>query len=418
VVVVLLVLGCLVFAVIRYRFAERQKALEMEQWADKRRSHGTVNPLYAIPTDDGSWVTVIQDPFRVAGSSNVPLYDLVEPGDGSGDGYDTYGEVFGIDDDEGTGYLDVDSPDYDPIALSPQETTIYDLAQRQNSSGFSRAASFKIPAEDGSSVVAYRSPAGGSETDGEYVVVTGAGSECASLTPMCDPGDNATNPEPAAPYATAFTAESTTDTIYDNAAAGPIPTTSFRKPKQASPTMGLCSHMSSTGKKCAFKSTGPSRYCSNHTCTLGGCFNNKPSGQTVCDEHSIGSIDLYGHQQVVTSVHPDETSTEAEEPPPPRPAKTSVLDGEYLVVPGKQHPDIALASYENVGSSAARSVTAHDLSPYDDSDPSAVVYDTAGPSSGNEPAYDVASAEAPPRPPREPTYTEAIQSGYGSDVSM
>ena len=171
--------------------------------------------------------------------------------------------------------------------------------------------------------------------------------------------------------------------------------------------MGLCSHMSGTGKKCAFKSIGPSQYCSNHTCTLGGCFNNKPSGQTVCDEHSIGAIDLYGHQHVVASAHPNETSTEAEEPPPPRPAKTSVLDAEYLVVAGKQHPDSALATYAT-------------LSPYNDADPSAVVYDTAGPSydtagpsNGNSPAYDVAVAvaEAPPRPPREP-------SGYGSDVSM
>ena len=359
-VVVLLVLGCLVFAVIRYRYAERQKAAEMEQWADRRRSHGTVNPLYAIPTENGSSVTVIQDPFRVAdSSSNLPLYDLVQPGDG----YDTYGEVLSID-DECTGYLDVGSSDHDPTALNPQESTIYDLVHRRNSSG----ASFKIPAEDGSSVVAYRTPARGGKDDSEYIVVTGGGSEKSSLAPTYDlRDDNDMNPDPAAPYDTTFT-EETTDTIYDNAAAGPIPTISFRKSKQATSTTGICSHMSGTGKKCAFKSAGPSQYCSNHTCTLGSCFNNKPSGQTLCDEHSIGSIDLYGHQ-AATSAHPDETSTVAEEQLPPRPAKTAVLDGKYLAVPEKQlsHPDIL-------------AVAAHDLSPYDDADPSAVVYDTAGPS--------------------------------------
>jgi hypothetical protein len=291
-----------VFAVIRYRYAERLKTAEMEAWADRRRSHGTVNPLYPIPTENGSSATVIQDPFRVADSYTVSPYDLVEPVDG----HDTYGEVLGIDDDEGAGYLDVGTQNYDPTVLSPQESTIYDLAQRQNSSGFSRGPSFKIPAEDGSSVVAFRTPDGGSETDGEYVVVAGEGSEYASLTPMYNLGDNATNSGPTAHCATAFTAERTTDTTYDNAVAGPIPTTSFRKPKPASSTMG-CQH-------------------------------------------------------VVTSAQPNEASTEAEEPLPPRPVKTLMLDGEYLIVPGKQHPDSAVASYETVDPSAARSVAAHDRS--------------------------------------------------------
>ena len=496
VIVALLIIGCLVFAVLHHRHGEKQKSLEVAQWADNRRGHGVVNPLYMVPTDDGSTVTVIQDPYRVAGASNdVGLYDVVDPND------DTYGEVDGID-DACNGYLDVG--DYDHIALSAQETTIYDLSQRQNSSGFTRGTSFKIPTDDGSFVVAHQEAGAGGEQDGEYVVVTGAGAEYAEIAPA----HTDMNPD-SVPYDTVVSEETPTDdaeellanlglghapvpapaniavdeptvedggppagfadttgdahdyanveSVPDNellavgneltvpspttknqddndfgavdaaAAAGPIPTMSFRKPKPATSTMSVCSHMSAAGKMCAFKPAGLSRFCSNHTCTLGGCLNNKSSGQTVCDQHSIGSIDLYGHQTVTPGV-PDELSgfSDAEGPPPPLPPKTTGQDGEYLLVPGKAeapHSDVAPASDYDVGPSAARSTAAYDLSPYDDPDPcqaepyarnpqyaqaamfgggsgpdgqDGVPYDTAGPidPAPNAAVYDVASAEA------------------------
>ena len=294
VVVVLLILGCLVFAVIRYRHAERQKALEMEQWTDRRRSHAMVNPLYAIPADAGGSVTVFQDPFRVADSSNLPLYDLVQPGDG----YDTYGEVLSID-DECTGYLDVGSSDHDPTALNPQASTICDLAQPQSSSGFSRGSgtSFKIPAENGSSVVAYQD----ADEDSRHLVVAGAGDLApAYVDPYAPPGASCDTVVPAETPADVSAVLLASLVVGPGAvgapsAAGPIPSMSFRKPNPATSTMSACAHTSGH-KTCAFKAAGPSRYCSNHTCTLVGCLNDKPSGQIVCDQHSIGSIDLYGHQ--------------------------------------------------------------------------------------------------------------------------
>ena len=286
-VVVLLILGCLVFAVIRYRHAERQKALEMEQWADRRRSHGTVNPMYAIPADAGGSVTVFQDPFRVADSSNLPLYDLVQPGDG----YDTYGEVLSID-DECTGYLNVGSPDHDPTALNPQTSTICDLAQPQSSSRFSRGSgtSFKIPAEHGSSVVAYR--------DADSIVAGAADLAPEYVDPYAPPGASYNTVVPAetpADVSAVLLASLGPGAVGAPPATGPIASISFRKPNPATSTILACAHMSAH-KTCAFKAAGPSQYCSNHTCTLVGCLNNKPSGQAVCDQHSIGSIDLYGHQ--------------------------------------------------------------------------------------------------------------------------
>ena len=435
VIVALLVMGCLVFALIRYRHGEKEKALEVAQWADNRRGHGVANPLYSIPTDDGSSVTVIQDPYRVAGASNdVGLYDVVAPVD------DTYGEVEPID-DAGEGYLDVGGAagNYNhllgPTTLSSQETTIYDMAQRQNSSGFIRGGgtSFRIPVDDGSSVVAYRE----SGADSEYLVVAGAGDLAPAYVDPTHPGASYDSVVPAEiPSSAAVLLASLgvgPGAVGAPLAAGPIPSMSFRKPNPATSTMSACAHMSAH-KTCAFKAAGPSRYCSNHTCTLVGCLNNKPSGQTVCDQHSVGSIDLYGHQMAPPP------GAEVEDPPPPLPAKMSTLDGEYLLVPGKdeaQYSDVA-PNYDD-GPSAA--MAAYDVSPYDDtvntvSSPQyahaalvggegldGVLYDTAGPAEPalNGAVYDVASADAanPFVVAGVAAIGETIDpSGYGIDVAL
>lgn len=153
VIVALAILGCLVFAMLRWRHQEKQKAIEVSQWADQRRDRGVTNPLYDVPMEGGDSVTVMQDPYRVATSDNVGLYDVVEPV-----GDDTYGAVAAVDDGEIAGYLDVGGAE-DPPVLDAHETAMYDNA-------------FAIPTDDGSSVVAYE--ASGDKSDG-YLVVNSEG---------------------------------------------------------------------------------------------------------------------------------------------------------------------------------------------------------------------------------------------------
>lgn len=153
------------FAVLRWRHQEKQKAIEASQWAEQRRNRaGVTNPLYDIPMEGGDSVTVIQDPYRVATSGNVGLYDVVEPVSNG-----TYGNVGLVDGYGKVGYLEVGGAE-DPPVLDAHETAAYDKL-------------FAIPTEDGSSVVAYE--ASGAQNNG-YLVVNGEGPYATSGEPTYD----------------------------------------------------------------------------------------------------------------------------------------------------------------------------------------------------------------------------------------
>jgi hypothetical protein len=167
VIVALAILGCLVFAMLRWRHQEKQKAIEVSQWADQRRDRGVTNPLYDVPMEGGDSVTIMQSPYRVATSDNVGLYDVVEPV-----GDDTYGAVAAVDDAGIAGYLDVGGAE-DPPVLDAHETAMYDNAETAiNAETAMYDNAFAIPTDDGSSVVAYE--ASGDKNDG-YLVASSEG---------------------------------------------------------------------------------------------------------------------------------------------------------------------------------------------------------------------------------------------------
>ena len=72
--------------------------------------------------------------------------------------------------------------------------------------------------------------------------------------------------------------------------------------------MAVCGYRSATDRDCNFKSSGPSMFCVNHTCTVGPCLASKSSAQSVCIAHS-GNVDLYGAQVDVLPAAPSAVPT-------------------------------------------------------------------------------------------------------------
>ena len=322
----LAIIGCLVFAALRFRHMEKAKALEMDQWSS--RNAGVSNPMYAVPDGNGGLVRVLSDPYRKSGvpgetSTDAGLYGGVTPLEEEVSTEDTYG---GADAVIG-GYLNVESIDdaavrgrwlkgCDGTQANPgppvpraSENAIYDL-------------SFQIPTAEGTTVVAYQDSDTVGGADAEYMVVGGADVavyDGDTYMPMAAAGpavkaggDPHLNTDAKLGHAAASEEVVLTDTydsITSSVAVGEgILTTSFRKSAStaaAAAQASLCMHASlTTGTGCNLKPAAASQYCINHTCTLGDCARNKPSGQSFCDQHSIGSIDLYGRQAAPTADNP------------------------------------------------------------------------------------------------------------------
>ena len=315
VIVAALILGCLLFAMIRYRHQEKSKALEMEQWASNRRVTGVANPMYAIPGEDGGAVTVVQDPYRTPGpSSNAALYNVVDPGANNdiycGDTYgsDTYGgDTYGELTEGSLGYLDVtgvdngnDDNDGDGRSELPvlnAANPLYDL-------------SFNIPTADGANVVAYQDSDTAGAANAKYSIVAGddtyGGATYSQVesqgysharTIVNESYDDPTGNEVGLTEGYASLNHNRAERYNSRTA---IPTTTFTKPTSAAPApsveASLCAHESTSGPECNLKPEASSQFCINHTCKLGTCQRDKSSGQSFCDQHNIGNIDLYGQQ--------------------------------------------------------------------------------------------------------------------------